>query len=324
MLVIALFVAVGAYALVGLGTEKKVPADIFEYGGGLVAMAALCHVVVRLRAPYADPVLLPCAVALNGLGLAMIRRIDIARLADDSHSHLYATQQLVWTAVSVAGFVAALVFIPDHRRLQAFTYTAGLAGLVLLLLPLTPGLGVDINGARIWIRFAGFSFQPGEVAKICLAVFFAGYLVVKRDALALAGRRFLGIDLPRGRDLGPIVLDVVRQPGRARVPARPRLLAAVLRPFRRAALRRDRASELAVRRSSAVRRRGVLRLPGLRPRAGPGRRMAAPVQQPRRLLPDHPGPVRSCLGRHPRPRTRSGKSAADAVLVVGLHRDVAR
>jgi cell division protein FtsW (lipid II flippase) len=206
LLVIALFVAVGAYALVGLGTEKKVPADILEYGGGLVAMAVLCHVVVRLRAPYADPVLLPCAVALNGLGLAMIRRIDIARLADDSHSHLYATQQLVWTAVSVAGFVAALVFIPDHRRLQAFTYTAGLAGLVLLLLPLTPGLGVDINGARIWIRFAGFSFQPGEVAKICLAVFFAGYLVVKRDALALAGRRFLGIDLPRGRDLGPIVL----------------------------------------------------------------------------------------------------------------------
>jgi cell division protein FtsW (lipid II flippase) len=82
----------------------------------------------------------------------------------------------------------------------------GLVGIVLLLLPLAPGLGVDINGARIWIRVLGFSFQPGEIAKICLALFFAGYLVVKRDALALAGRRFAGVDLPRGRDLGPILL----------------------------------------------------------------------------------------------------------------------
>jgi cell division protein FtsW (lipid II flippase) len=206
LLVIALVVGVGAYALVGLGTDKKVPADIVEYGGGLVAMAALCHLAVRLRASYADPVLLPAAIALNGIGLAMIRRIDIARLTDDPHAHPYATQQLIWTAVSVVGFVATLIVVPDHRRLQAFTYTAGLAGIALLLLPLVPGLGVDINGARIWIRLAGFSFQPGEVAKICLAVFFAGYLVLKRDALALAGRRFLGVDLPRGRDLGPIVL----------------------------------------------------------------------------------------------------------------------
>ena len=118
----------------------------------------------------------------------------------------------------------------------------GLAGIVLLLLPLVPGSASNINGARIWIRFGGFSFQPGEIAKICLAIFFAGYLVVKRDALALAGRRFLGVDLPRGRDLGPIVADVADQPRRAGLPARPRLVAAVLRPLRRAALCRDRAA----------------------------------------------------------------------------------
>jgi cell division protein FtsW (lipid II flippase) len=117
----------------------------------------------------------------------------------------YATQQLIWTALSVAAFVATLLLIRDHRRLQAFTYTLGFVGVGLLLLPLLPVIGVNINGARIWIRVAGFSFQPGEIAKICLAIFFAGYLVVKRDALALAGRRFLGIDLPRGRDLGPIL-----------------------------------------------------------------------------------------------------------------------
>jgi cell division protein FtsW (lipid II flippase) len=93
----------------------------------------------------------------------------------------------------------------DHRRLQAFTYTSGFAAIVLLLLPLLPVLGTQINGARIWIRLGPLSFQPGEVAKVCLVIFFAGYLVLHRDALALAGRRFAGIDFPRGRDLGPIL-----------------------------------------------------------------------------------------------------------------------
>ena len=102
-------------------------------------------------------------------------------------------------------FAAVLLLLRDHRRLQAFTYTIGLAAILLLLLPLVPGLGRQINGARIWIGVGGFSFQPGEVAKIALVIAFAGYLVLHRDALALAGRRFAGIDLPRGRDLGPIL-----------------------------------------------------------------------------------------------------------------------
>ena len=99
-----------------------------------------------------------------------------------------------------------LLLVRDHRVLQRFTYTAMLGGLVLLLLPLMPFIGTTINGAKIWIRLLGFSFQPGELAKLVLLVFFAGYLVVKRDVLALAGRRVLGIDLPRARDLGPILL----------------------------------------------------------------------------------------------------------------------
>ncbi len=107
--------------------------------------------------------------------------------------------------MGVALFIAVLVLLRDHRRLQAFTYTSGLAAVVLLLLPLVPGLGKNINGARIWIHLFGFSFQPGEVAKVLLVIAFAGYLVVHRDALALAGRRLLFIDFPRGRDLGPIL-----------------------------------------------------------------------------------------------------------------------
>jgi cell division protein FtsW (lipid II flippase) len=161
---------------------------------------------VRRLAPYADPVLLPLVVTLNGLGLAMIHRIDLDLAESDSDFGPFAGAQLTWTVLGVVGFVAVLVVVRDHRRLQALTYTFGFAGLLLLLLPMVPGLGVPINGARIWIRVGPFSFQPGEIAKICLVVFFAGYLVVKRDALALAGRRFIGIDLPRGRDLGPILV----------------------------------------------------------------------------------------------------------------------
>jgi cell division protein FtsW (lipid II flippase) len=206
LLALALVIGVSSYAFVGLGVQGRVPGDIVEYGGGLVVLALACHVTVRLRAPYADPVILPCVVALNGIGLAMIHRIDLARVASDPGAHTYATQQLVWTALSVACFCGTMLVVRDHRVLQSVTYTMGLAGIALLLLPLVPGFGVDINGARIWVHLGGLSFQPGEIAKICLAIFFAGYLVVKRDALALAGRRFLGVDLPRGRDLGPIVL----------------------------------------------------------------------------------------------------------------------
>jgi cell division protein FtsW (lipid II flippase) len=206
LLFLALVLGVGSYALVGLGIDGEVPADLLSYGGGLVVLAVISHVTVRLQAPYADPVILPAAVALNGIGLAMIHRIDLARLESDPDANTFAAQQLLWTAIAVACFVGTLLVVRDHRRLQAFTYTMGLAGLVLLLLPLLPVVGLEVNGARIWISFAGFSFQPGELAKICLAIFFAGYLVLKRDALALAGRRFLGVDLPRGRDLGPILV----------------------------------------------------------------------------------------------------------------------
>ncbi len=200
LLIISLLVGVSSYALVGIGRSGKVPSDLGTYSATLVGVALVAHLAVRFRTPYADPVLLPAVVTLNGIGLAMIRRIDFASNTE------YGQQQLVWSVTSAVGFVATLVLLRDHRRLQTFTYTAGFAGVALLLLPLTPGLGVDINGAHIWIHVAGFSFQPGEMAKICLAVFFAGYLVVKREALALAGRRILGIDLPRGRDLGPILL----------------------------------------------------------------------------------------------------------------------
>lgn len=206
LLVLGLFVGIGAYAAVGLGVEGTVPPDILGYGGWLAVLTVAAHVVVRVTAPYADPVLLPVVSALNGLGLAMIYRLDLARLADNAEAGTLSRTQLVWMTLGVVLFASVLVLVRDHRRLQAFTYTSGLAALLLLLMPLLPVLGREIRGARIWINLGPLSFQPGEVAKVLLVVFFAGYLVLHRDALALAGRRLLGIDLPRGRDLGPILV----------------------------------------------------------------------------------------------------------------------
>jgi cell division protein FtsW (lipid II flippase) len=218
LLVFSLAIAMAAYASVGLAHDGALPAGMLGYGAGLAVLFGAAHLALRRFAPHADPVLLPAVTLINGLGLAMIHRLDLA-YADRAEQFgrevpsAAAPAQLTWTAVGVILFIAVLVLVRDHRVLQRFTYTAMLAGLVLLLLPLLPLVGATINGARIWIRLFGFSFQPGELAKIVLLVFFAGYLVVKRDVLALAGRRVLGIDLPRARDLGPILVAWVASLG---------------------------------------------------------------------------------------------------------------
>lgn len=205
LLVLALAVGIGAYAAVGIGMQGEVPADILTYGGGLAALSIGAHLVIRFVAPYADPVLLPVVAALNGLGLAVIHRLDLSYEARGDDNYTFAQQQLIWMALGVLLFAITLIVLRDHRVLTRFTYTSGLLAIVLLLLPMAPLIGRSINGARIWIRLGPFSFQPGEVAKVLLVIAFAGYLVLHRDALALAGRRILFVDLPRGRDLGPIL-----------------------------------------------------------------------------------------------------------------------
>lgn len=218
LLLFSLAIAMAAYAAVGLAHDGALPAGMLGYGGGLALLYGAAHVALRRLAPHADPVLLPAVTLINGLGLAMIHRLDLAYAARAEQfgreaPSAAAPAQLTWTAVGVVLFVLVLVFVRDHRVLQRFTYTAMVVGLGLLLLPLLPFIGTTINGARIWIRLLGFSFQPGEIAKLVLLVFFAGYLVVKRDVLALASRRVMGIDLPRARDLGPVLLAWVASLG---------------------------------------------------------------------------------------------------------------
>ncbi|SDD18385.1 FtsW/RodA/SpoVE family cell cycle protein [Auraticoccus monumenti] len=202
MVLFAQALGIGAYALVHLNQGQPLPDDLPFAAAAWVALGLVAHLVVRFRLPYADPLLLPCVLLLNGLGLVMIHRIDIINEPATSG----ATQQLMWTALGVALLVATALLLRDHRPLIRFTYTLGLLGLLLLLLPLAPVIGSEQFGAKIWIQVAGFSFQPAEVAKVVLAIAFSSYLVEKRDVLALAGMRVIGIDLPRARDLGPIAL----------------------------------------------------------------------------------------------------------------------
>jgi cell division protein FtsW (lipid II flippase) len=206
LLLMAIAIVLLAYAAVGMAMQDEVPPDLIYYGAGLLVLSGGLHVVLRLKAKYADPVLLPAATLLNGLGLVMIHRLDLSHTATRSGFNTFAFRQLVWSAIGVLGAVAVIWLVKDHRTLRRYTYTAMVVGLVLLVLPLFPVLGKTINGSRIWIGLGPLSFQPGEIAKILLAIFFAGYLVTHRDVLALVGPRFLGVALPRGRDLGPIVV----------------------------------------------------------------------------------------------------------------------
>ena len=206
MLFLAILLTVLARVSIELTVNGSVPSSAYTFAVIFAAAAIGAHLAVRFIAPYADPVILPLVVCLNGIGINMIHRIDLARQAANPDRGSLAASQVTWTAVGIVGFIVVLAIVRDHRVLQKYTYTFGFIAIALLLMPLLPVIGQEIRGARLWIHVGPFSFQPGEAAKISLAIFFAGYLVVKRDALALAGKRFAGIDFPRGRDLGPIGL----------------------------------------------------------------------------------------------------------------------
>jgi cell division protein FtsW (lipid II flippase) len=169
------------------------------------------HVVVRFTAPYADPVLIPAVALINGLGVGFLRRLDLARAIANKQPEpgIFAGtggRQLAWTLASLILAAVLLVVVRDHKVVSRYAYTLGPVGIVLVMIPaVLPASLSEVNGAKLWIRFGSFSIQPGEFAKLALVSFFAYYLVRKREVLSLASRRFLGIDFPRGRDLGPVV-----------------------------------------------------------------------------------------------------------------------
>ncbi|MFE5327963.1 FtsW/RodA/SpoVE family cell cycle protein [Embleya sp. NPDC056575] len=209
MLGFAVLVPMLAYANVGLAGDGSLPmGSLIKYGFGLGVFAGIAHLLVRKFAPYADPLLLPLATFLNGMGLMFINRLDLDIVKGiglgGRHGTAAAGSQLMYSAIGIGLFVGIVVLLKDHRLLQRYTYTFMALALVLLVSPIPfPG---DMYGAKIWIRLGPFNFQPGEFTKIVLTVFFAGYLMAKRDALALASRKVMGLYFPRGRDMGPIVV----------------------------------------------------------------------------------------------------------------------
>ncbi len=200
LLVIACGICAGAMILVQLGTKGKVfDTSVLWTGATILGLALVMHVVLRVVAKNADPFILPVALVLNGIGIAEIYRIDIHN--GDTGWDAIGVKQIVWTLLAMVLSIATILLVRNHRFLQRYRYIFMLLTIVLLLLPMLPGIGTNIGGARVWIRIGPFSFQPGELAKITMALFFAGYLVTARDSLSIVGKKFLGMTFPRARDL---------------------------------------------------------------------------------------------------------------------------
>lgn len=212
LLGLAAVLTTAALFLVEASQEQSITWDIAKYGLAYLALFGVAHLAVRRFAPFADPLLLPIVALLNGLGLVLIHRLDLAAAQSAAYNGSEApspdaNSQVLWTAIGMVLFVGVLVVLRDYRTLARYSYTLGLVGLIALAIPaLLPGRFSEANGAKIWIRLPGISLQPGEFAKILLIIFFASVLVARRDLFTVAGKRFLGMEFPRARDLGPILV----------------------------------------------------------------------------------------------------------------------
>ena len=197
---LAVVITGSGYVLLALSEGPALPANLWFFLGVLIGLYVVAHIAMRALAPRADATLLPLAALLNGIGFVTITRID--RDATDQ----LAPSQAVWTAVGVLAFIGTLFVVRRVALLERYRYTFLFFGIVALLLPLVPGVGREINGARLWVRLGPINFQPGEVAKVLLVVFLAGYLVDKREVLARGVRQNGRLRLPAAKHLGPLFL----------------------------------------------------------------------------------------------------------------------
>jgi cell division protein FtsW (lipid II flippase) len=206
LLCFAAAITVAAFAIVQADQERGLRWDLVDYVAGFLALFAGAHLAIRRFAPYADPLLLPVVALLNGLGLVMIHRLDLADQLDGDTTRLDAHPQILWTFVGVAAFTFVVIWLKDHRQLARYGYICGLTGLAILAIPaLLPSSFSEQNGAKIWIRLPGFSIQPAEFSKILLLIFFSAVLIAKRGLFTSAGKHVLGMNLPRARDLAPLL-----------------------------------------------------------------------------------------------------------------------
>ena len=200
LLVLASVIIVAAYTLMVLGNTQALPSDAIPLLVVMFILAAAAHVANRVLAPDATPVILPIAFLLNGLGYMMIVRFDLAL------NESYAPLQLAWTTAGIAAYILTLFVIRRSRDLDRYRYLLLVGGVVLLLLPLVPGIGLNLNGARLWVHVGSIQFQPVEVAKLMLCIFFASYFAEKREILTIPTARFGNRLILDPRPLVPITL----------------------------------------------------------------------------------------------------------------------
>ncbi len=203
--VLAVVIVGSGYVLLALSEAPEIPPGLWGFVGAILGLFVIAHLAVRKWAPRADATLLPLAAVLLGIGFVTISRLDIAV----PPSRRVAPTQALWTAVGVGAFIVTLVLVRNVRTLARYRYTFLLLGVIALLLPLAPGIGVELNGARLWVEIGPLTVQPGEAAKVLLVLFFAAYLVEKRELLASGSRRLGRMHLPDPKHLGPLLLPWV-------------------------------------------------------------------------------------------------------------------
>ncbi len=189
-------IVVVTYVIAAVGTTSKIPPDLGVLLAVVLGLALLAHLANRRYAPDANAVLLPLAALLNGLGYVMIARID---------SH-FARLQAGWTAIGVLAYVLTLALVRRSRDLDRYRYLLLLGAVALMLAPLIPHFGRDINGARLWVYIGPVNGQPVELAKLALCIFFASYFTEKRELLSVPTVRIGDRLLLDPRPLVPILL----------------------------------------------------------------------------------------------------------------------
>jgi len=192
-----------ALAQVQLATIQVLNPEGWFFWSVPVVLATAFHILLRLKASDADPLLLPIGFFLNSLGIVMIYRLDLAKPLSDL-DRTVAQRQVLWMAIAMVIAAAVLWGVKNHLSLRKYIYISMALGVLLLILPLLPVIGKTVSGAHLWVNLGPLSFQPGELAKIALTIFFAGYLTSRRESLSVVGRKVLGIRIPPARELGPI------------------------------------------------------------------------------------------------------------------------
>ena len=199
LLMLATLVVAVMFVSLELAMGNELDSQILILILGYMGVLVTAHLAMCFVAPFADQIMVPVVAVLNGIGLVMIYRLDLATGFSTVNSHL------MWTFIGVALMVVVLLILRDYKALSRYSYLLGIVGIVLLALPLVWPQPANVE-ARIWIWLGPFSIQPGEFSKILLLLFFAQLLATKRALFTVAGRRFLGMDFPRLRDLAPILV----------------------------------------------------------------------------------------------------------------------